>query len=275
MKIDWDLTLREDLIIEWTALLSNLKQLKSVELPRFYLKDFSLDNINGIEMHGFSDASLKAYGCVIYLKFIFKDGNMVTTLLCSKTKIKPLEKKSLTIPRLELLACTLLSSLIQTCVNTLSPLFNGIKIFCLSDSADCLYWINNTSKIWKQFIQSRVQKSRGNLPNIKWLHCPGRINPADIFSRGLSLSNDSTLKFWLNGPQFLLCTKELWPSEDIIWYNSINLIREEKRVTENVIKLNEIICFSKFSSCDKLVRVLAYVKRFIFNLQQKARITKS
>ena len=69
--------------------------------------------------------------------------------------------------------------------------------------------------------------------------------------------------------------KELWPSEDIIWYNSINLIQEEKRVTENVIKLNEIICFSKFSSCDKLVRVLAYVKGLYLIVQQKARITKS
>ena len=111
-------------------MLSNLKQLKPIELPRFYLKDFSFDDINGIEMRGFSDASLKAYGCVIYLKFIFKDGNIVTTFLCSKTKIKPLEKKSLTIPRLELMACTLLSSLIQNCVNSLSPIFNEIKTFC-------------------------------------------------------------------------------------------------------------------------------------------------
>ena len=89
--------------------------------------------------------------------------------------------------------------------------------------------------------------------------------PADIPRGCLSPSNDSILKFWLNGPQFLLCTKELWPSQDIISYNSINLIQEEKRVTENVIKLNEIICFLKFSSYDKLVRVLASVKRFIFN----------
>ena len=78
----------------------------------------------------------------------------------------------------------------------------------------------------------------------------------------------------LNGPQFLLCTKELWPSQDIISYNSINLIQEEKRVTENVIKLNEIICFSKFSSCDKLVRVLAYVKRFIFNCSREGKNNK-
>ena len=101
----------------------------------------------------------------------------------------------------------------------------------------------DTSKIWKQFIQGRVQKIRDNLQNIKWLHCPGKINPADIPRRGLSLSNDSTLKSCLNGPQFLLCTKELWPSQDIISYNSINLIQEEKRVTENVIKLNELFVF--------------------------------
>ena len=69
------------------------------------MKDFSFDDINGIEMHGFSDASSKAYGCVIYLKFIFKDGNIVTKFLCSKTKIKPLEKKCLTISRLEFMAC--------------------------------------------------------------------------------------------------------------------------------------------------------------------------
>ena len=59
-----------------------------------YLKDFSFDDINGIEMHGFNDASLKAYGRVTYLKFIFKDGNLVTTFLCSKTKIKPFEKNT-------------------------------------------------------------------------------------------------------------------------------------------------------------------------------------
>ena len=233
LRIDWDLTLSEDLIIKWTALLSNLKQLKPIKLPRFYLKDFSFDDINGIEMHCFSDASLKVYGCVIYLNFSFKDGNIVTTFLCPKTKIKPLERISLTIPRLELIACTLISSLIQNCVNSLSPIFNKIKIFCWSDSTDCLYWINNTSKIWKQFIQSRVQNIRDNLPNIKWLHCPGKIPPADISSKGLNLSNDSTLKFWLNGAQCLLCTKELWPFQDIISYNSIKFNSRRKRVTEN------------------------------------------
>ena len=106
------------------------------------------------------------------------------------------------------------------------------------------------------------------------MHCPGKLNPADIPSRGFNLSNASNLKLWLNGPQFLLCTKDLWPSQDVISYNSVNIIQEEKKVIENVIKLNEIICFSKFSSYDKLVRVIAYVKRFIFNTSRKGRNTK-
>ena len=85
--------------------------MKPIYLPRFYLNNFSIDDVKEIEMHGFSDASLKAYGCVTYLKFIFAHGNIITTFLCSKTKITPLEKKSLTIPLLELMACTLLLSI--------------------------------------------------------------------------------------------------------------------------------------------------------------------
>ena len=100
----------EDIIIEWKALLSNLKQLKPIDLPRFYLKDSSLDDINRIEILGFNDASLKAYGCAIYLKFTFKDGNIVTTFLCSKLNLW--RKISLTITHLEVIASTLLSSLI-------------------------------------------------------------------------------------------------------------------------------------------------------------------
>ena len=94
MKIDWGLTLNEDLIDEWTAFLSNLKQLKLIELSIFYFKEFSFDEINGIEMHDFSDASLKANKCDIYLKFIFKDGNIVLLFYAQKRKFNLWRKTS-------------------------------------------------------------------------------------------------------------------------------------------------------------------------------------
>ena len=29
----------------------------------------------------------------------------------------------------------------------------GMKLFCWTDSLDCLFWIHNAKKIWKQFIR--------------------------------------------------------------------------------------------------------------------------
>ena len=64
---------------------------------------------------------------------------------------------------------------------------------------DCKYWINNSHKVWKQFIQHRVEKIRSVLPELKWWHCPGVLNPADIPSRGLDLNKNEIKRKWLHG----------------------------------------------------------------------------
>ena len=54
------------------------------------------------EMHGFSDASLSAYGACVYLKFVKRnDGDICVTLVASKSRIAPWRNQP-TIPRLEL-----------------------------------------------------------------------------------------------------------------------------------------------------------------------------
>ena len=40
-------------------------------------------------MHGFSDASAKAYASRIYLKFILNDGNTLVQFLCTRTRVNP------------------------------------------------------------------------------------------------------------------------------------------------------------------------------------------
>ena len=45
-------------------------------------------------MHDFSDASLKANKCDIYLKFIFKDGNIVLLFYAQKRKFNLWRKTS-------------------------------------------------------------------------------------------------------------------------------------------------------------------------------------
>ena len=271
LKLDWDYPLSEELVLEWRKLLSDLSKLKPICLPRFYLDGYGLDEIKFVEMHGFCDASAKAYACSVYLKFVLQDGSIIIKFLCSKSRISPLEKKSLSIPRLELLGCVLLSSLISSCLHSLMSIFSSIDIYCWSDSADCIFWINNTSKTWKQFIQNRVTKIRDNLPGIKWMHCPGSLNPADIPSRGLDITKNNLLKVWLNGPDFLNHSKSSWPNQDVVSSHSANLITEEIELERKTPNVNSVFCIEKFSNYDKVVRILCYVKRFIFNCLSKIR----
>ena len=58
------------------------------------------------EIHGFADASQRAYGCCIYYRVCI-DGAYKTFLLIEKSKVAPI--KTQTLPRLKLCVAVLLS----------------------------------------------------------------------------------------------------------------------------------------------------------------------
>ena len=82
------------------------------------------------------------------------------------------------------------------------------SIFCWTDSLDCLFWIYNTNKNWKQFIKARVLKINYTLDDTSWLFCPKVQNPADIPTIGSYLKDDDIKKFWLEWPPFLQLSQE-------------------------------------------------------------------
>ena len=45
-----------------------------IHLPRNYLGDRSLCDVTTMKLHGFYDASGKAYAAVVYLRVVFSDG---------------------------------------------------------------------------------------------------------------------------------------------------------------------------------------------------------
>ena len=130
------------------------------------------------ELHGFGDASGRAYACVVYLRVVFKFGDVITRFIAAKTRVNP--PKDLSIPKLELMGCYTLSCLIKSVKSSLVDI-DISEVFCWTDSIDCVYWVNTTGKVWERFVQNRVVKIRENLPEVKfWRHCPGNLNPADI-----------------------------------------------------------------------------------------------
>ncbi|GFS79959.1 integrase catalytic domain-containing protein [Trichonephila clavipes] len=74
-------------------LLPKLSKVNNFKIPRCILLPATIR----IEIHGFSDASERAYAAVVYIKCFNESGQSQTRLLCSKSRVAPL--KTLTIPR--------------------------------------------------------------------------------------------------------------------------------------------------------------------------------
>ena len=77
-----------------------------------------------------SDATLKAYGTVIYIRCRLKGGSCCVNFVASKTKINPIERKNLTNPKSELMARVLLNQLMFSVYSSLKLNYKDMKHFC-------------------------------------------------------------------------------------------------------------------------------------------------
>ena len=171
--------------------------------------------------------------------------------------------KELSIPRVELSACLLLSELVILVVDAVK-----------SEVRIAMWWIKKCGKVWNVWINNRVEKIREMVPPSRWFFVPTGLNPADVGTRPVALENID-LDFWLKGPQFLLSNCKDWPSQKFL--PSEKWAKLEERVVKTSIfsvvieskGIGEVLDCSKFSSGDKLLRITSYLVRFIFNLRTK------
>ncbi|XP_046810021.1 uncharacterized protein LOC124420605 [Lucilia cuprina] len=96
-NIGWDDPLNNSLTLMWLQIKADLEHIHEITIPRYV---FTSENILG-EIHGFADASQRAFGCCIYYR-VLENGSYKTTLLIAKSKVAPIKAQSL--PRLELCA---------------------------------------------------------------------------------------------------------------------------------------------------------------------------
>ena len=273
-KFDWDDEVSEELKVYWIDFLTLLKNLDSVRLERFVFHS----NAGRVELHGFSDSSSEVYCAVVFLRIVTANGVFVN-FPCTKTKVAPL--KSLSIPKLELLGCLLLTDLLKECQSAFRGRVEVNDVYCWSDSEIALCWITGKEKCWKPWVENRVVKIRKVVDREKWLHVSCVENPADFPTRPFELFSES----WKNGPEFLLHSSiefKSFEAENKSLLEEVN--KEEKRSVvesftlssivenENRKSLFNIIEIARYSFLKRLIAIVGYVYRFVNNL--KSRLNK-
>ncbi|XP_063931166.1 uncharacterized protein LOC135143218 [Zophobas morio] len=245
LKLDWDESLPIELHTMWCEFLETFSQLNQVAVPRRAICDYQQ-----VEIHGFCDAS--------------PDGTYQTHILCSKNKVAPLQ--SLTIPRLELCGALLLAKLVYKVTKSLSN-FQIRNHYYWTDSTIVLAWLRTEPALLKSFASHRVSEIQSLAPYNNWYHIPSNQNPADILSRGDTPRHLMSSDLWWHGPSFLTTPHIPYIQEVPSGTNLPEMKPKCCLIVQRVTKHCSL--WSKFSNFDKLLRITALVRRFIFNLKNK------
>lgn len=261
VKIDWDEALTENLLTDWLQLRKSLEQVNDIKIPRPAISS----DYESLELHGFADASGIAYGACLYVRSIHLNGNCTVRLLCSKSKIAPLQE--LTIPRKELCAAVLLSRLVKKTNSTLQIQFSTVHLW--SDSQIVLAWLRKPSAMLQPFVRNRVVEIVNENQHTQWNYVRSKENPADVVSRGQPPDLLKNNALWWNGPQFLH-SHDYEPAviEEIL-ESELPEMKSSNVCVVNILNVDDLPLFKRFSSFRKLQRVLAYVQRFIRNCREK------
>ena len=139
--------------------------------------------------------------CCCYARICITQG-----LVAPKSR---LAKQELTIPRLELMSGHMAVNLMTNVHKAFEGFPLATDIQCRSDSTVALHWLRDQGE-YRHFVTNRVQKIESH-PNTQWHHVLSTENPADLGSRGESVTN---VQLWWRGPQWLADLTS-WP-EDIV-----------------------------------------------------------
>ena len=245
-----DLILQE--FREWEA---ELPMLEKIQIPRWF---GTTTKIGQVQLHGFADASERAYGAMIFLRYELK-GKTCSTFIIAKTKVAPLKAKSLA--RLELMAAYCLANLTSYVEEALNQQVERVQLW--SDSEIVLAWLAKESTQWKTFVRNRVQEIQ-DLTGIQgWRHCPSKDNPADILSRGLRLAELKASKLYWHGPEWLVESEDKWPNVKL---GPTPPQVDEERVKEVCLPIDAQVSypsfFLRYRSFSRLARLVAWILRW-------------
>ena len=156
-----------------------------------------------------------------------------------------------------------------------------------------LFWIKGQDEEWKQFVENHVIEIRQLVPVECWKHYLGEINPADLPSTGVELSELLCNPLWLNGPSCFHsldaqitaesevdepvpeeCLHEMKISSRLQFELVHNMFFSELHDCNPTLRLQYTQVSEDFSTLRCLLRVTGCVQKFIQRVKAKLKDRK-
>ena len=284
VSIGWDQKLSDATLREWRNIAHQANKSPKISIPRFVGS-----KMDSYSLHGFSDSSAEAYGCVFYL---FNKNSKQVSFLLSKYRMVNRNLKGKSIPTLEINALELA---VETAVDLHSELTGSLNlepvsitnITLYSDSMVSLQWLYNYNlKLDKMrncsvFVLNRLDKIAKLTEStpIEFKHIGGTQNPADCLTKPYSY-NLLIKTSYISGPTIIqspnnICSGEFFhfqiPSMGYK-HECPNIHAKSAQsllVGTTIFGEDRVIPFDLFSKFSKLVNVTAKVFQYFNNLKTK------
>ncbi|XP_041451719.1 uncharacterized protein LOC121405178 [Drosophila obscura] len=249
-ELGWDDVLPNDLSQAWETFLKSFPAIQGIRIPRW----LHVCPMAKVQIHGFCDASQRAYGAAIYVR-VERPQGIVCTLVTAKTRVAPV--KTVSLPRLELCGAVLLTEL-SVAILPQMPL-DASQVYFWTDFTIVLAWLNRPACDWTTFVGNRVARITRCWPRERWSHVRSEDNPADLASRGLGPTELVGNDMWWHGPAWLRGPQSEWPCPrgSIL---ETDLEKRAVKVHHATDTASDIL--SRFSEFGRALRVIAYVRRF-------------
>ena len=268
--MSWDDPIPEDILPLWEKWRTELPLFGKLTFPRC-LKPPDFGDSVRIQIHSFSDANDTGIGQISYLRMENERSEVHVSFLMAKSRVAPL--KPISVPRLELTAADISVNVAAMLKSELD--IDNIQCYYYTDSEIVIGYINNDARRFHVYVGNRVQHIRDHSSPGDRLHIPGKENPADEASRGLTAKELLQSNRWFNGPKFLWKqdlfplqpqpTCALHPSDlEVRKDSAFTLaIKTDKEKPSTYNRPLEPDHFNHFSSLNRLKRCIVQVQRAI------------
>ena len=272
----WDEPLPERLLKDWKNWSESLENLPDLRIPRCFNGDVLRPRNR--QLHVYCDALEKGFGAVIYMR-VTDERDVYVSFVMSKARVAP--TKFLTIPRLELQGAVVGVRLAGSACTSLGISMTNVTFW--TDSTTVLQWIRSQKCRYQTFVANRVGEILEATTNQQWRHVPGKLNPTDICSRGISAGDLSSDHLWFNGPVFLRDPEHLWPENVNVGETKVEIVQRVSSYvgaiqigqSKQQEKLEFITAFlNRQSSWCRAVRVFAWMRRLSLFLRRPKESTE-